>query len=123
MDNDGDNETQTCPECGKAYVITLCLETSFFTRPRTRVVNRRTDSFEVSIGRDGPFGNPFPLASGAGEEARAACIEKFRVWFYAPEQAGLRKDAKAELTGKVLGCWCKPLACHGDVLVAFLERE
>ena len=21
-----------------------------------------------------------------------------------------------ELKDKVLGCWCKPLACHGDVL-------
>ena len=25
-----------------------------------------------------------------------------------------------ELRGKVLGCWCKPEACHGDVLVELL---
>jgi hypothetical protein len=27
-----------------------------------------------------------------------------------------------ELSGKVLGCWCKPERCHGDVLV-LLHRE
>ena len=25
------------------------------------------------------------------------------------------------LRGKVLGCYCKPLACHGDVIVELLE--
>lgn len=25
-----------------------------------------------------------------------------------------------ELRGKILGCWCKPLSCHGDVLVKIL---
>ena len=25
-----------------------------------------------------------------------------------------------ELKGKVLGCWCKPGPCHGDVLVTLL---
>ena len=29
--------------------------------------------------------------------------------------------AIGELEGKVLGCWCKPLGCHGDVLVEVLE--
>lgn len=27
-----------------------------------------------------------------------------------------------ELRGKVLGCWCKPKACHGDVLVKLIEE-
>lgn len=26
-----------------------------------------------------------------------------------------------ELRGKILGCWCKPKACHGDALVKILE--
>jgi hypothetical protein len=28
-------------------------------------------------------------------------------------------DNIGELKGKTLGCWCKPEACHGDVLVEF----
>jgi len=27
-----------------------------------------------------------------------------------------------ELKGKRLGCWCKPLPCHGDVLVELLDN-
>jgi hypothetical protein len=26
------------------------------------------------------------------------------------------EKAKRELKGKVLGCWCSPKACHGDIL-------
>lgn len=26
-----------------------------------------------------------------------------------------------ELKGKILGCWCKPLACHGDILIRLAE--
>ncbi len=26
-----------------------------------------------------------------------------------------------ELAGKVLGCWCAPHACHGDVLVRMVD--
>ena len=31
-------------------------------------------------------------------------------------------DCLKELEGKVLGCWCKPKRCHGDVLVDLLHR-
>jgi hypothetical protein len=31
----------------------------------------------------------------------------------------LLRDLKAELRGKVLGCWCKPAECHGDVLARY----
>ena len=28
-----------------------------------------------------------------------------------------------ELEGKILCCWCKPLPCHGDILVELLNKE
>ena len=28
-----------------------------------------------------------------------------------------------ELEGKILGCWCKPRGCHGDVLIRLLEER
>ena len=28
-----------------------------------------------------------------------------------------------ELRGKVLGCWCKPSPCHGDVLIKILNER
>ena len=27
-----------------------------------------------------------------------------------------------ELRGKILGCWCKPKPCHGDILVKLVEE-
>jgi hypothetical protein len=32
-------------------------------------------------------------------------------------------DDLEELDGKVLGCWCKPSRCHGDVLLRLLEEK
>lgn len=32
-------------------------------------------------------------------------------------------NALEELDGKVLGCWCKPDGCHGDVLVRLIEEK
>ena len=28
-----------------------------------------------------------------------------------------------ELKDKVLGCWCKPLSCHGDILVELIKKK
>jgi hypothetical protein len=28
-----------------------------------------------------------------------------------------------ELRGKILGCWCRPSSCHGDVLVKILNER
>ena len=36
------------------------------------------------------------------------------------EQFGWRKIL--ELDDKILGCWCKPLDCHGDILIELLNN-
>jgi Domain of unknown function (DUF4326) len=46
--------------------------------------------------------------------ARGECIELYELWVRENEEL---MAALAELRGKVLGCWCAPRACHGDVLV------
>lgn len=40
-----------------------------------------------------------------------------------PMQAPLVERAKRELRGKILGCWCKPLDCHGDVLILVADES
>ena len=32
-------------------------------------------------------------------------------------------EGNEKLKGKVLGCYCKPEACHGDIIVDFLEGQ
>jgi len=89
----------------------------------TRVVNRRREAFDVYIGRPSPFGNPFSHLPGTLAQFRVAsrdeAITRFREWFQG--QPELVERAKRELAGKVLGCWCKPASCHGDVIASIVD--
>jgi len=81
-----------------------------------------------------PLGNPFRLSRSVG---RARSIRCYRSWLWAsvvqPALAGrplpaweasvwaaLRALAVRVAAGEsvVLGCWCAPLPCHGDVVAA-----
>ena len=91
----------------------------------TKVVNKdKGEKFDVYIGRGSPWGNPHAVGFGAspGEEQndREEAIRKFKYDF---ERGFLRKSKEdaLELKGKTLGCHCKPLACHGDVLAEYLN--
>jgi hypothetical protein len=76
----------------------------------TSVVDKRRDSFDVYIGRGSKWGNPFIIGIHG---SRQEVIELYRQ--YVEEHENLMNSIP-ELCGKVLGCYCKPLACHGDVL-------
>jgi len=83
----------------------------------TKVVHCEREPYDVYIGRPGPWGNPFVI----GEHGtRAEVITKYRD--YVLNNPGLLAKLP-ELKDKVLGCWCKPHACHGDVLVNLLDDE
>ncbi len=85
---------------------------------KTTVVNiKEMPLFDVYIGRGGRWGNPFKIGvDGTREEV----IEKYKVWILS--QPPLLNEI-SQLRGKVLGCWCKPKACHGDVIVELLEKS
>lgn len=83
----------------------------------TIVVNRHFDSYDVYIGRGSKWGNPFVIGTDGGREA---VIEKYRTWIQ--RRPDLLNDLP-ELVGKRLGCYCKPEACHGDVLVELMKER
>jgi hypothetical protein len=64
----------------------------------------------VPIDRGSIWGNPFRLPD---DGTRKEVIENYR-WYYSKKPSLQRKIGT--LKGKVLGCWCYPLSCHGDVL-------
>lgn len=74
------------------------------------VVHCKKEHYDVYIGRPSKWGNPFAIGK---DGTRKEVIEKYRQYILSNEK--LMKDLP-ELEGKVLGCWCKPKACHGDVL-------
>lgn len=91
----------------------------------TKAVNIRRDKYDVYIGRagrgmDGYFGNPFPLAPGT---PRGSTLEKYRDYFYKRIESDSEFKRKIlALKGKKLGCFCKPEACHGDIIAEYLDN-
>lgn len=84
---------------------------------QTRVVNLRNDEYDVYIGRGSKWGNPFHIGKDGN---RKEVIEKFEQ--YIQTRTDLL-NSLVELKGKRLGCYCAPLACHGDVLVRLVRQH
>ena len=83
---------------------------------KTKVVHCKNDNFDVYIGRPSKWENPYKIGVDGN---RKEVIRKYKDMIL---NSDLINDIE-ELRGKVLGCWCKPKKCHGDVLVEILERE
>ena len=83
-----------------------------------RVVHCKKAAFDVYIGRPSKWGNPFSHKNGTKAEfvvkSRKEAIDKYKEWIL--NQSELMASLR-DLKGKTLGCWCKPKACHGDILM------
>lgn len=88
-----------------------------------RVVHCKKEPYDVYIGRPSKWGNPFSHKSGTAAKflvaTREEAVEKYREWILTQPQLLSRLR---DLEGKILACWCKPKACHGDVLVQLVEE-
>ena len=71
---------------------------------------RRSDE-HVYIGRPGIYGNPYRLGSDGNLDT---ILSKYR------NHLIINNIDLEPLRGKVLGCWCKPKRCHGDVILELL---
>ena len=65
-----------------------------------------------------PFHNPYHIGK---DGTREEVLLKFCVYWYAPEQAKLREQARRTLAYSILGCWCKPKSCHGDIIAGYVN--
>jgi hypothetical protein len=93
--------------------------------PETRVINIRTgEPYDLYIGRANPryrlgrskWANPFKLGPDGD---RDQVLAKYRDWIQTQPELLAQVG---ELRGKVLACWCKPEACHGDILSELAEN-
>ena len=85
-----------------------------------RVVHCKKEEFDVYIGRGSKWGNPYSHREGTLAEhvveSRTEAIKKYEEYLLSNEDL---MSSLSELKGKVLGCWCKPKSCHGDVLLKY----
>ena len=91
---------------------------------KTTVVNKRNNPYDVYIGRGSKWGNPFSYSYGTMArfkvDTRQEAIEAYRQWILTQREL---LNSLQELKGKVLGCFFKPLDCHGDVLIELIEKQ
>lgn len=105
--------------------------------PITSVVNLTTDSYDVYIGRrsdtEEHFGNPYShleLSNTIKVNSRKESIENYRKWLIGiidTDKEQVRRQWILNnldlLDSKILGCFCKPKKCHGDILIEIIENK
>jgi hypothetical protein len=101
----------------------------------TKIVNIKQNKCDIYIGRDNTsrehYGNPFSYNPAWGIEcnSREDSITRYSLWLKGnyPDIEPKRREwilsHLEELKGKILGCFCKPLPCHGDVLIKLLKEQ
>jgi hypothetical protein len=100
----------------------------------TTLVDVRTSNYDIYIGRgkcpntgiESIWGNPFSHKQGTlakfKVKNRKEAIISHMNWIHEPEQKWLL-DKIMELDGKILGCWCIPLGCHGHNLIKIIKEN
>jgi len=78
--------------------------------------NKRKEPYDVYIGRGSKWGNPYYIGR---DGTREQVIKKYRKYLLASPLM----DDLHELKGKVLGCFCAPKPCHGDILAELANKD
>ena len=81
-------------------------------------VNMKYEEWDVLGDRRSPYGNPFKVGK---DGTREEVLAKFHHYYY--NRPALRLRAHLRLKGKRVGCWCKPKACHLDIIAADVNRD
>lgn len=80
------------------------------------VVHCKKAPFDVYVGRPSKWGNQFAIGK---DGSREDVIRKHKESL-TPEMIA---EIKAELKGRILGCWCHPLPCHADTLAEIANED
>lgn len=87
------------------------------------VVNCTRSAYDVLIGRPSQWGNPYSHRADTKAKFRVAtrqeAIDAYEKWIRTQPHLIARLHT---LRDKVLGCWCRPEACHGDVLIKLIAE-
>ena len=98
----------------------------------TRLANLKNgDSYTKYIGRHSGhphhYGNPFIIGvHGSRDEVVNKCDLWLRGVAYTDIESKRREwilKNLLDLEGEVLGCWCTPLPCHGNIYIQLLKER
>jgi hypothetical protein len=92
----------------------------------TRIVNLNKEPYDIYIGRGSKWGCPYtiikdrPTLAKEIVNSKEEALSKYKEYVLnTPELM----ESLDELDGKVLGCFCKPEPCHGDVLLELIAQK
>jgi len=77
-----------------------------------KVVHCKKEKHTLYIGRPTVWGNPFVIGKDGNREE---VIKKYEE--YARNNKSLMRLISVLHEDIILGCWCAPEACHGDIII------
>ena len=77
-----------------------------------KIVHCKKEKHTLYIGRPTVWGNPFVIGKDGNREE---VIQKYET--YARNNKALMHNISLLHEDLILGCWCAPLACHGDIII------
>jgi len=87
------------------------------------VVHCKRKSYDIYIGRPSIWGNPYSHKEGTLAKFKVSTLEdsiiKYKEYILNNK---LLMSKLPELKNKILGCWCSPNPCHGDILVELVNK-
>lgn len=92
----------------------------------TTLVNLNKEPYDVYIGRGSKWGCPYtiikdrPTLAKEIVDTKEEALSKYKEYVLSSPEL---MDSLDELEGKVLGCFCKPEKCHGDILLELLTQR
>ena len=66
----------------------------------------------IYIGRPSKWGNPYKVGTKVGTYSRQEAVSLYETYIKDSETLSVSIGALKE---KILGCWCAPKVCHGQV--------
>lgn len=98
------------------------------------LVHFKKEYFDVYIGRPTKWGNPWSHKNNTLAEfqvnTREEAIENYRKWLSGEDFENVLIEQRKWilknlpcLKDKILGCWCAPKSCHGEILLDLLNKE
>lgn len=113
-------ETELLKESGKPLrIIGISITRVINIKIEKEYQSEKSTSGYEYIGRGSYWGNPYSMYDEGDD--REEVIRKFKYDFDYEKFPNKEKSEVYKLAGKRLGCFCKPQACHGDVLADFLN--
>jgi len=92
----------------------------------TRIVNLNKEPYDVYIGRGSKWGCPYtiikdrPTLAKEVVSTKEEALAKYKEYITSTPELMNSLD---ELYGKVLGCFCAPEKCHGEVLLELISQK